>query len=248
MIISLIWWQLLLRAAFFWDRMRIVMKAVILAAGAGRRMLPLTSDTPKPLLKIRGKTVLDYVFDALPPEINEVIVTVHYLGGEIKKYLGDFYRGKKISYVEGSDQGNAIGFLAIKPYFVKGERFFILHGDEPQRSEEITKCLQYQYAWVVSDVPEPRPTGRALLGADGRIREIAELSEDPALSRWSAMGTMLVDTDIFEYEPTLHQGGEYRVASLMEQFIKTHPVHAVIGKNRPPLTSLDDLNWEMGRE
>ena len=55
------------------------MKAVILAAGEGRRMRPFTLSIPKPLLQLQGKKVIDYVFDALPDEVDEAIVTVRYL-------------------------------------------------------------------------------------------------------------------------------------------------------------------------
>ncbi|MEK9166111.1 MAG: sugar phosphate nucleotidyltransferase, partial [Patescibacteria group bacterium] len=61
------------------------MKAIILAAGEGRRMRPLTLTTPKPLLEIQGKAIIDYVFDALPEEVEEAVVVVKYLGEKITK-------------------------------------------------------------------------------------------------------------------------------------------------------------------
>src|SRR3990167_2605925 len=65
------------------------MKAVILAAGEGKRMLPLTLTTPKPLLPVNGKPIIDYIFDSLPFEIDEVIIAVLYLGDKLKKYLSN---------------------------------------------------------------------------------------------------------------------------------------------------------------
>lgn len=219
------------------------MKAVILAAGEGRRMLPLTLVKPKPLLEFRGKPILDHIFDEMPPEIDAAVVVVKYLGDQIKAYLGNAYKGKKIRYAEGSEKGSAFSFLASRSFIEKGERFFILQGDEPQQRSELEECLRHDYSWVCSEERESRPTGRALIDADGRITEIAELSDDPHLSRWSAMGTMLVNTDIFDYEPEWHPSGEYRLPSLMRRFIKDHPVRTVFGRRRPPFSSPDDLNW-----
>lgn len=220
------------------------MKAVILAAGKGERMRPLTLTTPKPLLEIQGKKIIDYVFDALPSEVDEVIVVVKYLGDKMKEHLGFEYKGRKVHYVEGSEQGNALGFLASRPYFKNGERLFIIHGDEPQRRVEIDACLERQFAWVCARVPDPTKVGVATIAPDGRITEVIEKPAAPK-TNWSAMGTILVDTEIFKYEPKLHTNGEYHISSMLDQFLKDHPVYMVEGKERPPLRSLEDLEWDM---
>jgi len=67
-----------------------------LAAGEGKRLRPLTLETPKPLLKIKGRPILDYTFSSLPEKISEVILVVGYKGEQIKNYLGDEFSGKKI--------------------------------------------------------------------------------------------------------------------------------------------------------
>lgn len=209
-------------------------------------MLPLTLTVPKPLLEIKGKKIIDYIFDALPDEIDEAIIVIKYLADKMKSYLGDSYKGRRIQYVEGSEKGNAIGFLACRPYLKKGERFLVLHGDEPQRKVEIEECLRHRYAWVCSEVPEPKLVGVATIGPDQRILEVIEKPENPK-SNWSAMGTIIVDTDIFAYAPLPHPvSGEYNLSSMFDQFLRVHPMYAVIGVARPPMRSLADLEWDMG--
>ena len=204
----------------------------------------MTLTTPKPLLEIQGKKILDYVFDALPDEVDEVIVTVKHLAEKIKSYLGESHKGRKVRYVQGSEQGSAIGLLACQEFLQDGERFFILHGDEPQRKAELTKCLKHQYSWVCSYVPKLHPTGVATIAPDGKILEVAERPEHPQ-SNWSAMGTILVDANIFKYSPVAHVSGEYPLSPLLNQFVKDHKVYMVEGNLRPPLMYLDDLNWDM---
>ncbi|TSC55275.1 MAG: nucleotidyl transferase [Parcubacteria group bacterium Greene0416_79] len=63
------------------------MKAIILAAGEGKRMLPLTRSVPKPLLRIKNKTILDYIFAALPEEIDHVVIVVGYLKKKIQEHI-----------------------------------------------------------------------------------------------------------------------------------------------------------------
>lgn len=208
-------------------------------------MRPLTLITPKPLLKLQGKAIIDYVFDALPPEVDEVIVVVKYLGEKIKEYLGNEYKERKIRYVKGSEKGNALGFLACREYLKNGERFLVLHGDEPQRRAEIEECLKHQYAQVCSEVTDPTKTGVATIDEQGRILEIVERPQHPK-SNWSAMGTILVDSTIFSYQPQQHPvNGECLFSSMLDQFLRDHSVQAVIGLARPPLGSLADLEWDM---
>ncbi len=117
------------------------MKAVILTAGKGIRMKPLTLTTPKPLLKVNGKCLIDHVLDSLPKEIDEIIIVVDYFGNQIKSHVGTKSRGKKVKYVQGSDKGNAYSFLATRKY-LKNERFLLIYGDEIPNLGNVERCLK----------------------------------------------------------------------------------------------------------
>jgi UDP-N-acetylglucosamine diphosphorylase / glucose-1-phosphate thymidylyltransferase / UDP-N-acetylgalactosamine diphosphorylase / glucosamine-1-phosphate N-acetyltransferase / galactosamine-1-phosphate N-acetyltransferase len=117
------------------------MKAVILCAGKGERMMPLTANTPKPLLKVDGKPLIEYVLESLPKEIDEIIIVVKYLGDQIKKSVGRKYNGKKITYVTGSSKGNAYSFLNTKKH-LKDERFLLIYGDETPNPLDVRNCLK----------------------------------------------------------------------------------------------------------
>jgi len=68
----------------------VITQAMILAAGEGRRMLPLTLDTPKPLLEVGGKTLIEWQLQRLKHcGIERVVINVAYLGEQIMDYLGD---------------------------------------------------------------------------------------------------------------------------------------------------------------
>ncbi len=80
------------------------MKTVILAAGQGRRLSPLTNNMPKCLVDIKGESLLDYSFKSLLHNgINEVILVTGYLGDKIKRRLGNIYNSIKITYVDNSE-------------------------------------------------------------------------------------------------------------------------------------------------
>ena len=73
-------------------------KAMILAAGLGTRMRPLTDHTPKPLIEVFGKTLLDHGLDALAKAgVEETIVNVHYLADQIIDHVASSKRDMKIT-------------------------------------------------------------------------------------------------------------------------------------------------------
>lgn len=78
------------------------MKAMVLAAGRGERMRPLTDHTPKPLLVVGGKPLIAWHLEALArAEIREVIVNLSWLGSQIRSALGDGRQfGVRIQYSE----------------------------------------------------------------------------------------------------------------------------------------------------
>src|SRR4051794_9793305 len=63
------------------------MDAIILAAGLGTRLRPYTIQTPKPLLDVQGRPILDWTLGALPAAVDRVLVVTHYLGDQIESYL-----------------------------------------------------------------------------------------------------------------------------------------------------------------
>lgn len=80
------------------------MKAVILAAGRGERLRPISNAIPKPLIEIEGKTLIERSLDNLERTgIKEVIIVTGFLEGMIKEKLGNCYKGISISYISNKD-------------------------------------------------------------------------------------------------------------------------------------------------
>ncbi|MDC9726642.1 MAG: sugar phosphate nucleotidyltransferase, partial [Candidatus Thioglobus sp.] len=66
------------------------MKAMILAAGRGERMMPLTKNTPKPLIKVKGTALIEHSINALKKaNITDIVINTAYLGEKIQTHLGD---------------------------------------------------------------------------------------------------------------------------------------------------------------
>jgi len=105
-----------------------IKKAMILAAGYGKRLLPLTQCIPKPLLEVKGKKFLQYSIEfLLSNSINQIIVNSHHLHQQIQDFLNSNFPQVSISFeTQILDTGGGI-LNAIS--FFQGENFLVLNSD-----------------------------------------------------------------------------------------------------------------------
>ena len=104
--------------------------AMVLAAGLGTRMRPLTDRMPKPLVPVAGKALLDYVLDALAAAgVTRAVVNVHYLADQIERHVADRTMPKvTISDERGVILGTGGGVVKALP-LLGPEPFFHLNSD-----------------------------------------------------------------------------------------------------------------------
>lgn len=106
---------------------------MILAAGRGERMRPLTDHTPKPLLEVKGKALIVYHIEKLASlGFKEIIINIAHLGYKIQEALGDGSRwGVSLIYSDEQEGGaleSAGGIKKALPFF-KDETFLVVNGD-----------------------------------------------------------------------------------------------------------------------
>lgn len=197
------------------------MKAVIIAAGEGTRMRPLTYTTPKQLLCVCGKTLLEYVLEALPPEIFEVIMVVGYKGADIQKFLGDEWHGKKVRYVwQEKPQGTAHAMSLAKD-LLAGEKFFLAgYADDIHGAQGVARCVaQQRSCFMVTEVADPRKFGVIVTDAEGKIISFEEKPEHPK-SNLISSGFFVLPVEIFNYPVSARENGEEyipdRVVKMMQ--------------------------------
>lgn len=160
------------------------MKALILAAGYGKRMLPLTEKLPKPLLEVQGKPLLVYHLENLVKAgITEVVINLAHLGYKIEEFLGDGSRyGVRIQYShEGPEPLETGGGMTKALPLLGQEPFMIVNGDIfcdfdfpslPPLEDGLDAHL------VLVDTPEFKQRGDFGLGEDTYVqdREDADLT------------------------------------------------------------------------
>jgi len=139
------------------------MKAVLLAAGEGIRLKPITATRPKHLIKVGGKPILQFCLEAVKKAgIDEAIIVTHYMGEAIGSYFGDGEKfGMHLSYVEQKallGTGNAAS--ATEP-FLNDEDFVLVYGDllfgQDTVKQVLSKFKKGETAAVMGVVPVDKP-------------------------------------------------------------------------------------------
>lgn len=221
------------------------MQAVILAAGRGTRMGELTETTPKSMLEIAGKPLLEYKLEELPDEVDEVILIVGYFGSVIHNYFGGMFGDKRILYVE---QENPVGGTADALWSAKdilNGRFLVLMGDDLYDKEEIEKCLRAD-GWIelVQHRDEIRQKGKVVVDKKANITDIEE-GDHGTESGFLGTNLFVLDDRIFSCEmvPKAEGSKEYGLPQTVLAASKTLgvPFRAVEGKRWFEVTAPDDL-------
>jgi len=122
------------------------MKAIILAAGRGTRLVPLTDTTPKPMIRIAWKPIIEYSLENIYSQVSEIIIVVKYLKDEIINYFGDNFRWTKISYHIQSDEKWTAA--AIKGINIKDD-IILINWDSIFSKEDINRVLNLSWYWAL---------------------------------------------------------------------------------------------------
>lgn len=155
--------------------------ALILAAGRGERMRPLTDHTPKPLLEVQGKPLIVWHLEALALNgVRDVVINTAHLEEQFPAALGDGSRwGLRIHYsMEGHDHGGALetaGGMA-KALPLLGNAFWVLAGDvfvpdfrfDPAAAQAFAQGQDWGHMWLVPN-PAHVPQGDFALSPPGRV-------------------------------------------------------------------------------
>lgn len=196
------------------------MQAVILAAGEGTRMRPLTYTKPKVMLPIANKPILHHLIENLSAAgINEVVLVVGYREETVRNYFGSSFNGVRVKYVRQSRQlGTAHALLAAE--HLLDERFLMLNGDAIVFKEDIEKIIKTENALAVKRVENPSDFGVVDVEG-GKVKRILEKPSRPPSNLINA-GIYHLTRDIVEYlkRTPLSERGEYEITDTITMAIK----------------------------
>ena len=169
--------------------MSAITKAILLVGGKGTRLMPLTTNTPKPMLKIAGAPVTEHqIIKAKEAGINEIVLATSYLAEVFEPHFGDGSQfGIKIKYAfetEPLGTGGAIANAAQHMDLSSGESFFIFNGDVlSSHNLHAQSDLHFRSKAKVTlhlvEVEDARAYGCVPIDSQGRVIDFLEKMDNP---------------------------------------------------------------------
>ncbi|MFC1623483.1 NDP-sugar synthase [Patescibacteria group bacterium] len=215
------------------------MQVVILAAGKGTRMKDLTKDTPKPMLSLKGKSLLEHKIDLLPKEVTEVVFVVGYYGDQIREYFGDKHKDLKLTYVVQEDLNGTGGAVHLVKDVV-GDRFMVMMGDDLYHPEDMKNIVNQDLAILACEVENPLGYGVFDIDEDGNLISIMEKNTDPE-KKLINTGLYVLNKDFFDYDLVPISDTEFGLPQTLVEMAKDHPVKIQCAKCWQPVGSPEEL-------
>lgn len=184
------------------------MRAMVLAAGVGERMRPLTDHLPKPLLPIANRPVMGYVLEHLSRHgFTEVVANLHYRPQDIIDHFGsgDDYSVSLTYSHEEELLGPAGGVRRCRDFL--GDGTFLVTGADDLTSMDLTALLtahreaEAMASIALVEVEQTSEYGIVVTGSSGRIERFVEKPKGRAPSRTANTQIYLLEPEVFEFIP-----------------------------------------------
>jgi UDP-N-acetylglucosamine diphosphorylase / glucose-1-phosphate thymidylyltransferase / UDP-N-acetylgalactosamine diphosphorylase / glucosamine-1-phosphate N-acetyltransferase / galactosamine-1-phosphate N-acetyltransferase len=217
------------------------MEAVILAAGLGTRLRPHTEKTPKPLLPVQGRSILDWIIGALPKTVDRLVVVVNYLAEQIEEYLRHQKHVRQWTTVrQDVPRGTGDAFRSCFPHLT-GERYLVLNADDLFAAADLDTLCQHDAAMLVHPVTTPRQFGIAFTRPDGTLEKLVE-KPDLEGTQLANVGVYVFPRRVKELELQLSPRGEYEITDYVSQLAALQPFHVVRARFWKPIGTV--AAWE----
>ena len=220
------------------------MKAMVLAAGLGTRLRPLTYEIPKPMVPVLDRPVMAHIVDLLDRHgFDDVVANLHWFPDSITDYFGDRIEWR----FEEELLGTAGGVRNCRDFF-GDESFLVISGDaltdlDLRRAEARHEAAGGVATLCVKRVPDTREYGVVLHDDEGRITGFQEKPEpEDALSDLGNCGIYLLSPEIFDYFPDrpFVDWAQDVFPALLEQDVPFH-IHDLGDEYWNDVGSLDEL-------
>lgn len=192
------------------------MDAIILAAGKGTRLRPHTENTPKPLLDVQGRPILDWIVGALPP-VERLVVVVNYLAGQIEDYLAAQTHVKNWIAVRQAEPRGTGDALMSCAGAVTSDKVMVLNGDDLIGRADLARLSAAPAGILAHPVDAPEDYGIIVANTDGTLKEVIEKPKGLAPPQLANIGGYMFPRAVFDLTLPLSPRGEYEITDAVSQ-------------------------------
>lgn len=217
------------------------MQAVILAAGEGTRLRPLTLDKPKPLVEINGKSILEHTMEHLVGLVDDIILIIGYKGEKVKEKFGDNFKGVKLKYIEQKERiGNAHALSLTKHLLI--DKFIVMNGDDLYSRKDIENCMKHELCVLAKKVNNPERFGILSLNEDNVIKDLVEKPKE-FIGNLANTGCCVLNKKIFDEIENLEKSerGEYELTGAIKSLLEKEVVKCVEAEFFIPIAYPEDI-------
>jgi NDP-sugar pyrophosphorylase family protein len=218
--------------------------AIILAGGKGTRMRPLTDHTPKPLLDVQGRPILEWSLIGLRPVTDHALIVVNYLKEQIARFMSQQTIFDHYTLVEQLPEplGTGHALMSCQPY-LRSEAFLAQNGDDFYAARSIAALAQTKYGIMTLLTEDQVRWAVVVTNQDGYV---ARLHEKPPEGTYptpvqASIGAYKLDVSIFEYDLPLSPRGEYELPDYINWLAQHQSVETVNADFWFPIGTPDDL-------
>jgi len=216
------------------------MQAVILAAGKGTRMQPITLSIPKPMIKVGGVNFIERNIDLLPEKVDEVVIVVGYLKDQIMNHFENSYKGRKIKYVyQEKPLGTADALWACKD-LLHGD-FLVMMSDDIYCKSDIEKIVNNKNNVIsVQKTNKPFSGGVVIKNSHNKLIDIVEGGSQ--IGGYVNTALYKLNTELFNYPIVQIKGSsEYGLPQTLVASVKDYPLEIVEVEKWRQISDLKDL-------
>ena len=186
------------------------MKALLLAAGFGSRLRPLTDNIPKCLVPIHGKPLLDYWLDLLLNNgIDRILINTHYLSETVQTHISQSPWQSQVDQVHESRLLGTGGTLRANANYFKNEAFFVAHADNLTQFDPKAFIHAHQnrdkttlITMMTFDTDSPSTCGIVELDEDNHVIAFHEKQSNPPGRRANA-AVFIFEPEVLNYIQSL---------------------------------------------
>ncbi len=201
------------------------MKGIILAAGKGSRLRPWTDNTPKPLLTIAGKPILDYIMTGFADSgVTELALVIGYLGDMVEAHYGAEFLGMKLKYYRQTELLGTGHALLYAEKDLEDSIFMLSFGDLMLDRENYANLAKFHTENAFDATITLNPTNDPYAGAavylDGKrvVTMIEKPPKDQSKTYWNNRGLFMFTPAIFKevHDLKLSTRGEYDLPTAVD--------------------------------